>query len=151
MRLVRATKDEKSGYSGIHPLYGWVQAGGYRLAVEYLGEGRGEANYEVLAPVNLTFEPDGTTSLLASTQSELMERLAVSFWMAKAPHSKGKGWLMAIYTQYGTPVEVVQHTTEGAAIIRYPDGKEREVYLFTLKADDGIAEILEAGKGKGKG
>jgi len=52
---------------------------------------------------------------------------------------------MAVYTRFGTEVEVVAvDLDEGIATVRFPDGEERDWPLLSLRADGGSDEILAA-------
>ena len=78
MRITVATQTERREYlatNPAHPLHGWAIVRGERLPVEYLGEGRGEPNYEALAPEGFHFWPDATHSLLGTSLKDLRSRL----------------------------------------------------------------------------
>jgi hypothetical protein len=83
MRIRKAEAHEKKNYTGINPLFGFVKVRGalggvktsWQCAVEYLGEGPDEPNYEVIAPTGMIFAPDGTHTLLGVTQSDLVNRI----------------------------------------------------------------------------
>lgn len=85
-RIRKAEQAEKMHYAStgpLHPLYGYITVNGvmggtkgrWSCAVEYLGEGRDNPNYEVMAPNGLLFSPDYIHTLLASTLAEMYERL----------------------------------------------------------------------------
>lgn len=86
-KLRKASDSEKRNYADgtpkVHPLFGFIKVEGvlggvkghWDCAVEYLGEGRDNPNYEVMAPDGMRFEPDGCHSLLAFTQADAVSRL----------------------------------------------------------------------------
>lgn len=77
MRIIKATPEEKAEYQNgnpVNPLFGFIIFDGHRLAVEYLGEGPGEPNYEVMAPSGKMFD-GGTHTLLGTTQADLFDSL----------------------------------------------------------------------------
>lgn len=78
MRISKASPDQKASYKGITPLYGFARIDGQRCIVEYLGEGRDNPNYEVLAPDGFRFTPEGTTTLIGFTLSDLIERIEMN-------------------------------------------------------------------------
>ena len=78
MYIRKPSIDQKAAYLGINPLYGFIKINGHSCIVEYLGEGKDEPNYEVLAPSGMHFVPDGITSMLGSTLAELGDRLSAS-------------------------------------------------------------------------
>jgi hypothetical protein len=58
----------------ISPLFGFVMVDGHRVAVEYLGEGKDEPNYEALAPDGYHFDC-GTHTILGTTQRDLTDQI----------------------------------------------------------------------------
>jgi hypothetical protein len=58
-----------------HRLHGFVKVDGQTCAIEYLGEGPGEPNYEVMAPTGHHFD-EGVHSLLCTTLDDLQTRIA---------------------------------------------------------------------------
>jgi len=79
MRIRRATPEEKARYDGVHPLYGYALSWKppLKMEIEYLGEGKDEPNYEVLAPAGKIFA-EGVHTLLATDLKELKERLEIN-------------------------------------------------------------------------
>lgn len=85
MRIRKATTQEKIDYrtgNPLYPLFGWVSValrgskGRKECAVEYLGEGQGEPNYEAIAPDGMHFDNgDILHTMLGTTQSDLLNRL----------------------------------------------------------------------------
>ncbi|VVC05152.1 Uncharacterised protein [uncultured archaeon] len=75
MHVQKATMKQKKSYNGLYPLYGFAKVNGQLCTVEYLGEGKGEPNYEVLAPENYQFVPDGVHSLLCETLTDMEVRI----------------------------------------------------------------------------
>ena len=59
-----------------------------------------------------------------------------------------KGGSMAIYTRFGSEVEVVgyNHNT-GDIEVKYQNGDIEDYAIYELKADGGIEEIQEATRG----
>lgn len=84
MRIRKAEDVEKKNYQGMHPLYGYVKVRGvfggvqssWQVPVEYLGEGKGEPNYEAILPNGLHLVGDCIHTVLGATQADLLERLA---------------------------------------------------------------------------
>lgn len=84
IKIVKVANEDRVCYSGINPLYGFVKLPGILLGtkgfwvcpIEYIGEGRGEPNYEVLAFPGMHFDGESLHSILASTLAELKDRLA---------------------------------------------------------------------------
>lgn len=76
-KIQKATLDEKRQYDGIHPLYGYLEIGSHRCPVEYLGEGKDNPNYELLAPSGYQFIVNGTHTLLGFTLRDLYEQVDV--------------------------------------------------------------------------
>jgi hypothetical protein len=75
-RARRANPNEQKAYYEIvpkplYPLYGFVKVGGHLCYVEYLGEGSGNPNYEVMAPNGSHFAPDRIHTLLCETLADL--------------------------------------------------------------------------------
>ena len=78
MKIVKATDTEKNAWRNakeLHPLYGYVMVSGHRCAVEYLGEGPGEPNYEAHAPQGMHFD-DGLHTVLGTNQKDLFMQLS---------------------------------------------------------------------------
>lgn len=80
MKIIKATDEEKKAYAEtqprpVAPLFGWVMMQGQRIAVEYLGEGKDEPNYEAIAPTGFHFTEEVHT-LIGVTQRDLLDRLA---------------------------------------------------------------------------
>jgi hypothetical protein len=84
MKIRKAEAHEKANYHGVYPLFGYVVVPSviagvktrHTVAVEYLGEGPGNPNYESIAPKGMHFG-DGLHTLLGSTQADLLERLDI--------------------------------------------------------------------------
>lgn len=82
MKIIKATDADKKHYRGLHPLFGSIivpgvfgkTKGRWCCSVEYLGEGKGEPNYEVLAPTGMHFE-QGTHTILGTTQRDLLDQI----------------------------------------------------------------------------
>ncbi len=52
---------------------------------------------------------------------------------------------MAIYTQYGSEVEIIAANVDtGEVNIRYDDGEVIQSHISCLKADNGLPEIVSA-------
>lgn len=85
MRIRKATEQEKREWAAkkeLYPLFGFVSVatqgtkGRIECAVEYLGEGEGEPNYEAHAPDGMHFyDGDALHTMLGTTQSDLLNRL----------------------------------------------------------------------------
>ena len=78
MTIIKATPEEKIEYqktNPVYPLYGWAisKKENYKLAIEYLGEGPGQPNYEVIAPDGYSWLEEHT--LLCFDLKDLRERL----------------------------------------------------------------------------
>jgi hypothetical protein len=70
--IIKATNADKAKYGTqtphpVAPLYGWVWKNHQKIPVEYLGEGRGNPNYEALSPDGFVFDADETHTLLGFT------------------------------------------------------------------------------------
>lgn len=86
-KIRKASATEKANYTvagyKVHPLFGFIKVEGslggtkarWDCAVEYLGEGPENPNYEVLAPDGMRFR-GGTHTLMGETQKDLCERIA---------------------------------------------------------------------------
>lgn len=86
MKIRKATSTEKDNYRGVHGLYGFVSVRGifakheqtFDCSVEYLGEGKDEPNYEVIAPSGLHFEEGeltGRHTILGTTQRDMLDQI----------------------------------------------------------------------------
>lgn len=84
MKIRKATDTEKKLWSEskqLYPLFGYTLVKGrmggvisrWSCAIEYLGEGTGEPNYELHAPDGMRFT-EGTHTLLGTTQDDLAGR-----------------------------------------------------------------------------
>ena len=85
MKLRKAEAQEKANYQGTYPLFGYAVnvpavfakvATRYNVPVEYLGEGKGEPNYEAILPSGLHLDGDSIHTVLGTTQRDLLDRLA---------------------------------------------------------------------------
>lgn len=82
MKIIKASEADKRHYRGLRPLFGHVIVKGvfgktkarWCCPVEYLGEGRDEPNYEVIAPTGMHFE-QGTHTILGTTQRDLLDQI----------------------------------------------------------------------------
>jgi len=79
MLIVKATPEERAEYAkkAFRPvLYGWAvsKRRGLKLAIEYLGEGKDNPNYEIMAPDQHYFPMTGTHTLICFTYRDLKER-----------------------------------------------------------------------------
>jgi len=87
MKIIKATEQQKRNYLDqdprpLHNLFGTVEVRGslngiratWSCAVEYLGEGLGEPNYEVLAPSGMHFETMVHT-ILGTTQRDMLDQI----------------------------------------------------------------------------
>lgn len=83
LRVRKATGLEsqqwRSQPDALYPLHGFVKLNGYDLPVEYVGEGKGQPNYEVHAPNKTHFRHAGTHTILATTLRDLTDQLAGEF------------------------------------------------------------------------
>lgn len=78
MKIQIATNEEKKAYAAtkpVYPLHGFVIVSGIRCPVEYLGEGPGEPNWEVLTPEGFQFD-DGRHSILGTTQLDMLDQIS---------------------------------------------------------------------------
>lgn len=84
MKIRKAEQHEKLNYeNAVHPLFGFVKVSGvlngvkssWQCPVEYLGEGKDEPNYEVLAPKGMYFADDGRHTILGTTQRDLLDQI----------------------------------------------------------------------------
>lgn len=86
MKIRKAEDHEKKNYRGVHPLFGFIDRvpgtfakhkTHFAVAVEYLGEGKGEPNYEAIAPSGLHFDNgDRLHTVLGVTQRDLLDRIS---------------------------------------------------------------------------
>lgn len=88
MKIRKAERHEAAQYDQtyhVHPLFGFARVGGvlngvqahWTVAIEYLGEGKGEPNYEAIAPKGMHFyDGDALHTYLGTTQKDLTDRLA---------------------------------------------------------------------------
>jgi hypothetical protein len=75
MKIRRATAEEQTAYQGISQLHGWIKVSGQICAVEYLGEGKYEPNWEVVAPSGFHFVSERTHTILGTTQRDMLDRV----------------------------------------------------------------------------
>ena len=75
MKIRKANADEKQAYRGIYPLFGYVVIGAHTVPVEYLGEGKGEPNYEAILPDGMHLICAEIHTVLGTTQRDLLDRL----------------------------------------------------------------------------
>lgn len=83
MKIRKAEDHEKKNYRGGRPLFGFVTVDAvfakaktrFVCPVEYLGEGKDEPNYEVIAPSGLHFETNRTHTILGTTQRDLLDQI----------------------------------------------------------------------------
>jgi hypothetical protein len=83
LKIRRAEQHEIKHYNGVHPLFGFITVPAvvagvktrYQVAVEYLGDGKGEPNYEAIAPKGLHFDEDGLHTILGTTQRDMLDRI----------------------------------------------------------------------------
>lgn len=84
MKIRKATDTEKTQWADkkeLYPLFGFVKVPGslggtlghWQCALEYLGEGPDEPNYELHAPDGMRFDY-GTHTILATTQRDLFDQ-----------------------------------------------------------------------------
>jgi hypothetical protein len=81
-RATRANPNEQRAYSEIvptplYPLYGFVKVSGKLCYVEYLGEGPGNPNYEVMAPRGFHFDGERVHTLLCGDLKDLDDRTSM--------------------------------------------------------------------------
>lgn len=82
MKIRKAEDHEKANYNGLYQLFGYVTVPAvvagtktrFVCAVEYLGEGKDNPNYEAIAPKGMKFDGEVHT-LLGCTQRDLLDRL----------------------------------------------------------------------------
>lgn len=77
-RIEKATRREKLQYASgrpVHPLYGFIVVGGQRCVIEYLGEGEGNPNYEVIAPPRMKFKEHDLHNVLSQTVEGVVEQM----------------------------------------------------------------------------
>lgn len=83
MKIRKAEAHEIRNYSGVYPLFGYVKvpavlAGSktsYNVAIEYVGEGKDQPNYEAIAPKGMHFDEEGLHTVLGPTQRDVLDRL----------------------------------------------------------------------------
>lgn len=84
-RITKATDSQKRQWAEakeLYPLFGYLTVKGslggtlgkWACAIEYLGEGKDQPNYEIHAPKGMHFS-DGPHSLLGTTQADLFMQL----------------------------------------------------------------------------
>lgn len=75
MTLRKATDTEKGAYRGMYKLSHIVTVDGWSCAVEYLGEGDGGVNYEVILPNGMHDDSDVIHSLCCHSIADVRERV----------------------------------------------------------------------------
>jgi hypothetical protein len=72
----KATEEERMGYEGQYPLYGYVKHGGLQLVIEDLRcWPKQDPQYEVMAPDGFHFSTDRLHSLLCIDMKDIRDRL----------------------------------------------------------------------------
>lgn len=95
-KIIKATAEQKAEYleqrkdiKGQPPLYGYVEISEQECAIEFVGEGQGEPNYELIAPSGYCFGPD-LHGYVASTLKELQADIDVAT-LEQCDHDCGCG------------------------------------------------------------
>lgn len=76
-KIFLARKSERAAYRGVYGLYGYVDVGGTRCAIEDLSGAGAEDDpkYEVMAPDGFHFDSEGLHSLLCVSLTDLRDRI----------------------------------------------------------------------------
>jgi len=78
VKIFKAGQGEKENYEGLYPLFGFAEWCGFILPVEKINPNPGggvDYVYEVIAPENIVFLPDGLVTMICSDFADLRERL----------------------------------------------------------------------------
>jgi len=80
-RVIRATAEQRAEYVArdpkpVYPLWGYVVAGGVKMAVEDLRKhwSKDDPQYEIIAPEHTVFVPDFTHTMLCHSLDDVKER-----------------------------------------------------------------------------